>query len=65
MTVRTEQWQHPEVKKWVFKLRIWECCGLEWQLLLSKRWPTRESWNPTCPKCGETSMGEYTMDVPH
>lgn len=45
MTTRDSRW-----KFWV--LREWECCGMEWQLLLSPRWPDRAQWNPTCPKCG-------------
>ena len=36
-----------------FKAIEWRCCGLIWQLLLSKNYPDRYNWNPTCPKCGE------------
>ena len=54
MTVKTENWQHPQVKKWIMRLRTWECCGLMWELMLSYRWPEREKWNPVCPTCGET-----------
>jgi hypothetical protein len=38
--------------------REWECCGVIWQLLLSRLFPERDSWSPKCPKCGD----EMTSD---
>lgn len=41
--------------RWV--LRIWECCGLEWQLICVKGWTdqaSRWTWNPVCQTCGGT-----------
>jgi hypothetical protein len=30
----------------------WECCGLLWQLIISRLFPERDVWFPTCPECG-------------
>lgn len=38
-------------KFWV--LKEWSCCDYLWQLLLSKKYPERYSWKPTCPNCGK------------
>jgi len=46
-----------------FKDRMmeWECCGLLWQLLISRLFPERDSWFPECPKCG--SRGKSYNDL--
>lgn len=31
--------------------RTWKCCGLQWDLLLSRLYPKRYSWKPVCPIC--------------
>lgn len=49
---RTILWTHPS-GKWKFRLREWECCGQKWELLLSKKFPERENWNPICKICGK------------
>ena len=51
MTKADSLWSHPN-GRWKFRLRTWECCGLMWELFLSKNYPGRETWGPTCPKCG-------------
>src|SRR5688572_20201196 len=33
-------------------LREWKCCRLTWQLIITPRYPQRNRWQPTCPKCG-------------
>ena len=33
------------------KVREWECCGNLWQIILSKKFPERYKWRPTCPNC--------------
>ncbi len=30
----------------------WRCCGLAWQILLSRLYPEREYIRPICPNCG-------------
>lgn len=35
-----------------FRCMEWECCGRKWQLLLSRRYPERINFAPTCV-CGE------------
>jgi len=48
MTRTDERWHF-----WI--LRTWWCCGLRWELLLSKRYPERYKYKgPTCPRCGAT-----------
>jgi hypothetical protein len=39
-----------------FRVREWNCCGHLWQLLLSRRFPERYVWKPTCPTCGKKGM---------
>lgn len=51
MTKAKTLWSHPN-GRWKFWLATWECCGLEWQLFLSRNFPGRESWGPICPTCG-------------
>jgi len=38
------------MKDW--RTKEWTCCGNVWQLIMSKLFPERTSWVPTCPKCG-------------
>jgi len=32
-------------------VREWSCCNLLWQLLLTRHFPTRQTWQPRCPRC--------------
>jgi len=32
-------------------VREWHCCGLLWQLLLTRHFPARQTWRPRCPRC--------------
>ena len=41
--------RHRQYRFWFVE---WSCCGHLWQLLLSKRYPERRTWVPTCPICG-------------
>ncbi len=34
-------------------VKEYRCCGLIWQLILSRLYPARYHWRPTCPKCNE------------
>jgi hypothetical protein len=43
-------------EKYRFRCREWFCCGHVWQLLLSRRYPEREVWKPTCPTCGKQGV---------
>ena len=45
-------------KHWT--MREWRCCNHVWQLLLSRLYPERETWQPICPTCGGT-MADYTI----
>ena len=38
--------------RFTWKYREWTCCGHVWQLLLSRQFPERFDWRPTCPDCG-------------
>jgi len=40
-------------REYKFTLRTWYCCGLQWELLLSSRYPKRYKYNPRCSKCGK------------
>jgi hypothetical protein len=47
-----ERWQHPN-GRWTFRLRTFRCCGIEYEIFLSKNYPERETWTPgPCIKCG-------------
>ena len=35
------------------RTKQWECCDNIWQLMISKLYPDRFTWNPTCPTCGQ------------
>jgi len=32
-------------------LREWKCCGHKWEILLSNKFPERETFKPVCPRC--------------
>lgn len=42
-----------------FRLRHWTCCGQVWELLLSRRYPERETWQPVCDKCNKRDEEEH------
>src|SRR5262245_7991102 len=48
------RWQHP-TQGWSFGLATHRCCGLQWEILLSRRYPDRER-TPVCPQCGAGDM---------
>lgn len=42
-----EEWRTGE-GRWV---KGWRCCGMVWQLVMSRLYPGRERWRPECPAC--------------
>lgn len=55
--MKLKYWKHKVKMKgrnYTFTVKEWNCCGHQWQLLLSKRYPDRYKWNPTCPDCKST-----------
>jgi hypothetical protein len=40
----TLQWLDKRTKEW-------GCCGLVWQLMMSRLYPERYGWSPVCPIC--------------
>ena len=43
-------------------LRTWSCCGLRWELLMSKRFPNREDFAPTCPRCRNSAGLDESLE---
>ena len=38
------------------EVREWRCCGMVWQLIMSRLYPDRYNWKPICPVCGRKIM---------
>jgi hypothetical protein len=37
------------------RVHEWHCCGGRvWQLIVTRQFPQRWGWSPTCPQCGAT-----------
>lgn len=53
--VSVERWRTPDGRHAV---KEWRCCGLVWQLMLSRLYPGRQCWTgPVCPRCGSQKAG--------
>jgi hypothetical protein len=36
------------------RVHEWSCCAGVWQLIVTRQFPQRWGWSPTCPQCGAT-----------
>lgn len=36
-----------------WKLKTWRCCGQQWEIIITPKMSSRESFKPTCEKCGK------------
>jgi len=36
------------------RIKIWECCGNVWQLIIIDKFPNRKNWSPKCDGCGKS-----------
>jgi hypothetical protein len=45
-----------------YRLIEWRCCGLIWQLIISKLFPKRNVWFPICPECGAEGRSYFEIN---